>query len=173
MDLLKLESCSAFESYRVQQLKVNENQISKIDSSPLPPPPCPRAALRIHVTLRPIPLSSRSSNTGVAVGTSPRMPPSTMTNLQNAQQNIMPVRQQLRLPSIKKTDSTQIPSADENLTPHTISVVQPLTARVLKQLSTARTAQTIHSSSRGNSEKIESKRSGYFDVSFFLVIDSL
>lgn len=158
LNFLDLENISAFESYRVQQLKINEEHVTKVDSSLPLPPPCPRAALRIHVTLRPVPMTSRSSNKGVAVGTSPRMPPSTVTNIHNSQQSLS--KHCVKLPTIIKKENTLNPVPSETSSPHTVSVVQPLTARVLKQLSSARTS--LPSSAKIQTEPVEKKRRSEF-----------
>lgn len=105
-------------------------------------------------------MTSHSSHKGVAVGTSPRMPPSTVTNINNSQQSSLTSSHCINLPTIIKKESTLNPVPSETSSPHTVSVVQPLTARVLKQLSSARTS--LPPAGKIPVEPVEKKRRSEF-----------
>lgn len=125
LNLLHIErNISAFESHHVRSLKTPSRLIEEVDALPPPPPLVPKSAVRIHVSVRNMPLSPQLPLSSVAPGTSPRM---------SADKRRV-VRPVMRVPPLQSGSSGEVAS------PRVHALTQPVTPAILRQLVNARTA---------------------------------
>lgn len=129
LNLLHIErSISAFESHHVRSLKTPSRLIEEVDVLPPPPPLVPKSAVRIHVSVRNMPLSPQLPLSSVAPGTSPRM---------SADKRRV-VRPVMRVPPLQSGSRCV---AEVTPTPPRVhALTQPVTPAILRQLVNARMA---------------------------------
>lgn len=160
LNLLHTErNVSAFEAHRVRSLQTRKHSIEHIDETLPSPPPYPKAALQINVSIRQVPASTKLSfPTSVAPGTSPRV---SADNSLLSRRNIRTVRPVMRVPPLQSGEQG-IDSINTPL-PQSHMISRPITPLIAKQLLNAQTAK-VHNIPNTHIKVEQENRNEFYQV---------